>query len=362
MYIYSNSTLQTISGIDYIYLNEKTSYETGYAFGRLLVESKNRLVRLVKNPIIKLFLYGGALITTHLLKRVFVPGEYLEELRGLADATGIPFRILCLLNCSFDISKKAGVYCSSWSFFNKEGTLVGRNTDFRPSIARIILKYARPLIVTISIPGKHVFTNIAFPLSIGVLNGFNWSGVVVNAHQVLTLDDVTRDRTLATIMLMRKILEESENINQVEKIILGNLPCRALNLMMTIGRDRVAKVFEIKPMSYNVIHNPDTNYLCCTTYFQSEGEEGSKTKKRSVARLRRMNELMQDRESMTIDDGIKFLQDSHDDMKYIHSGKSITNDGTFQSFIFDVGERVIYISNSRTLPVSLNGEYVKITI
>ena len=39
------------------------------------------------------------------------------------------------------------------------------------------------------------------------------------------------------------------------------------------------------------------------------------------------------------------------------SGFSPTNDGTYQSFVIDLTDRTLHLSDGRTLPVSLTGTY-----
>jgi hypothetical protein len=73
-------------------------------------------------------------------------------------------------------------------------------------------------------------------------------------------------------------------------------------------------------------------------------------------------DLVKGKDKTTIEEMIGWLKDTRNGTEFIETGASIANDGTFQSFIIDVKKNIIYLSNGKTAPVSLNGEYVKIEL
>ena len=126
-------------------LNEKDYYSTGFAYGQLLVKSKNPIIKFLKNKFVKLVISILYLITKRHYKKLRIPKEYLDEIRGYSDSTGIAYNHIFLLNFGFDVLTKYGFHCSTISFFNKKSILVGRNTDVPPHVAKIALKYAKSM-------------------------------------------------------------------------------------------------------------------------------------------------------------------------------------------------------------------------
>ena len=198
----------------------------------------------------------------------------------------------------------------------------------------------------------------------GVLNGFNSNGTVVNAHQITTRRDISRNPHLATPFLMRMVLEFADCQEDAAEIIRQNPVCRAINLMVTCENERNTCIYELLPDDFNqnLQVAGDTRFLCCTTHFQRLQTVTTDMQSRSALRLKSMNRLLQNRFRLSIAEGIELLKDCANGMRYKHSGMSLTNAGTFQSFLFNVTDRTIYISNARQLPVSLHGAYQKIEL
>ena len=129
MLAYSKSTLQHINGIDVIHLNEDTPFETGYAFGRLLMLSENAMAAFFRSRIVGVILRCLSFFSRRYLNRVELPDRYQAEIAGCAVATEIPYQNVLFLNVCFDLSKKIGWYCSTFTFFNDQKILVG--TEYR---------------------------------------------------------------------------------------------------------------------------------------------------------------------------------------------------------------------------------------
>jgi hypothetical protein len=240
---------------------------------------------------------------------------------------------------------------------------VGRNTDFHPLVCRVLLGSARPLVVTVDLPGTHSFTHVSFPFFAGVLNGYNDRGIAVNAHQILSVRDGAPGRQCATPLLKRIILEGAGTVSQADAIIRTTGISRALNLMVTSLWDRASVVYEIAPDGHATVRS-GRDHLCCTTHFRSPAMRARHTGNtgRSERRLRSMEEWIEDRGDITVPDGLELLGNSKNGTSYRHSGISISNNGTFQSFLIDMAANRIHISNGRKAPVPATGEYVELKI
>jgi hypothetical protein len=241
---------------------------------------------------------------------------------------------------------------------------VGRNTDVPPHIAIITLKYAKSIIVDVSIQGKKRFTHVSIPLFVGALNGFNENGIAVNSHQIREVKEEIKDNRLATSLLVRVILEEAHNLKSAEKIIRNNVTTRSVNIMATSKKERKSKILEIHPHRIELINNNENIHSCCVTYFQNINMHKfhNGPVKNPKIRLRLMQELVGQYKEMSYNNLIEILKDHRNGLKYPEGKKSITNEGTFQSFILDLTKNVIIISNGDKRPVSLNGEFVKFKV
>src|SRR3989344_1573628 len=176
--IFSNSCLESFDGIDYLKLEEENHYKTGFAAGSLFLMAKYKVIKILKNPFVKIilkFLYSKHKTR---LQTIRVFGEYLEELRGYSESTKIPYEHLLLLNLMYEIRG-----CSGFAFFNPDGTLLlGHNTDVTKILAKLALRYFRPLVMNVTITGKNKFVHVSYPFFVGAANGFNNKGIAISSH------------------------------------------------------------------------------------------------------------------------------------------------------------------------------------
>ena len=369
---YNNSYMRTEKGLSYIRLNEKDYYSTGYAYGQLLVKSNHHTVHYMKKTISRMAISSFYFITKRFYRRLRIPKEYLEELRGYADATGISYDHLFCLNFGYDIIKRYGLHCSTISFFNKDSVIVGRNTDLAPGTTRFALKHAKSIIVDVSIPGKNRFTHVSVPLLVGAINGFNEKGIAVNSHQVIPTKEKPHPIRLATPLLSRIILEESNNLKDAVEVVKKNITHRVVNIALTSEKERKSIICEIHPSKAHFVYKNDNSCTCCTTHYesrqmrhfhnnhpqQSVRERLSNTK----LRIKTMRELTAIHHEVTYQDMIKILQDHSNGIEFYRGAKSLSNNGTYQSFVFDLTHNFIWISNGDKAPVSLTGEFVKFKV
>lgn len=359
---FENSWLETRSGIRYIRLNEADHYRTGYAFGRLMQMSDDPVLRLLKHRFLGWLVSFGAFVSRRFFANIRIPECYLEEIRGYADSTGIPYAQLYFLNFCFDVLKKFGFHCSTLVFFNPDSVLIGRNTDLHPWLAALALRFTRPTITDVSIPGKNRFSHVSIPFFVGALNGFNQSGMAVNSHQIINVRETTNGPRLATPLLMRMLLEQADDLSGAETLVRQNPTLRSLNVVVTSERERKAVVLEVNPERVNVM--PEAAAVCCATHFASatmgklhDGPIGT-----SQARLASMQALMTENRQPDATALIGMLQDQRNGLAHKTSGRSLTNHGTFQSFLFDLTRRRIRISNGLKRPVSLNCEFIEVKV
>jgi len=367
---YSKSYIRVENGLSYLRLNEKDHYNTGYAYGYLIAKSKNESIRFMKQLWVKLGISTIYAILKKQYNDLRIPQEYKDEIRGYADATGIPYDNLFGLNFFYDIMKRYGYHCSKIAFFNKDNVIVGRNTDMTKKLTKFALKHLRSIIVDVSIPGKRRFTHITPPLFVGAMNGFNDKGIAVNSHQVVPTHEKPYHNRLATPLLMRMMLEQSQSIKDAENIVKKNITARVLNVVVTSEKERKSITCEIHPNKINFIHNNSHN--CCTIHFRSKEmhklhhnypkETVRMRLHASEFRLEYMNKLISSYKEMKYTDMIRVLQDTSNGTSVHHGAKSLTNDGTYESFVFDITHNILWVSNGDKAPASLTGEFVKFKV
>ncbi len=357
---FSNSYLETTNGIDYLVLREQDYYKTGLAYGNLLIQSKNKFISFLKNPIAKIILLILYFLNEKKLYSIKVPEQYLEELKGFAEATGIKYKYLLLANLIYEIG------CSGFGFFNSDGSLlVGHNTDVSGRLlAYLLLRKNNPLVISVYIPNKHSFTTISIPGFFGVANGFNDRGIAISSHDA---GDVYYKRVhgnISSSCVLRMILEEVEDIRDVEKIARGN-PAYYPGLMLIASeKENLFGLLELYPSDVNFTLLPKQNYAYTTNHYHSEKMQKyhKEIKAGSIRRYEYLKGCFAGKKDLSIDEVITVLKNTQHGTKRDTTGHSVANEGTFQSFIFDVTNHNVYISNGNKVPVPLYGNFVKIKI
>src|SRR6266404_7754360 len=213
---YASSSAEIADGIWRMRLREQNPYDTGYAYGTLLARMRYPIIRVVKSRPVSWLISLAFRLTRKHFSAIRVPAEYLDELRGYSDATGISYNCLYFINFSFDILKRFGFHCSTISLALAGKTLVGRNTDLLPWIGRIALKWLPSIVVDMQIPGRSRFVHITPGFFLGALNGFNERGIAVTSHQVLPTREPTAAGGLASILLPRLLLEQSSRVEDAD--------------------------------------------------------------------------------------------------------------------------------------------------
>ena len=358
-FTFSNSYLESVHGIDYLNLGEENHYKTGLAAGHLLVKSDCKVIKFIKNPLIKIILKFLYLKHKTRLETIKFPEDYRDELRGYSDATRIPYKYLHLINLIYEIRG-----CSSFAFFNPdESLLVGHNTDLSKLFTKFITYFFRPLVTTVKISGKNSFVHVSFPLFIGVVNGFNKKGIAITSHDIGNIYIKVVKNNISTSCFSRMILEKAGSLDEVFDIAQNNFVYLAVNTLVASNTERKLAILEMYPSDFNLTIAENRPYVFITNHYQSEKMKKyhQGVFKGSMNRLQCLEQFLSGKTNISIEDAINLLKDRRNGLKRDFAGHSVTNIGTFQSFIFDVTNGDIYISNGKKPPVSLHGNYIKIS-
>ena len=201
-------------GLPIVFL-EGTPYELGRQHGELLRETVQHSLRHIlghfrrylKAPLLSPLAVNWWLGRSWAQSAPLIPQDYLEELRGVSDGSGVPLAELWRLHA---IPERTYA-CSTmavWGRATADGRLIHtRNLDW--SIRAGIQDYAAVFVVRPK--GKHGFVSAGWAGFIGVLSGINERGLSIGQVGAETLDASYRGVPMA--FLMRKVLEDATDLD-----------------------------------------------------------------------------------------------------------------------------------------------------
>ena len=142
-----------------------------------------------------------------------VPADYLEELRGLADGSGVPLDDLYRLHAIPDRTYSCSNF-AAWGRATAGGRLIHvRNLDWniRAGIQRSAVVFVvRP-------KGKHAFVNVGWAGFIGVLSGVNDARLSIGQVGAETTDATFKGEPM--VFVMRRVMEEAADLDTAAGLI-----------------------------------------------------------------------------------------------------------------------------------------------
>ena len=221
-------------------------YELGYQHGSILREevraSVSRILqyfhRYLKLPFIRSWLASLWLAKVWQKARPFVAADYLEELRGLSDGSGVALRELYQLHAIPDRTYACSGF-AAWGRATEDGRLIHlRNLDW--NIDAGIQEFATLFVVR---PQKrHAFVNVGWAGFIGVLTGVNDRQLSIGQIGSETVDATFRGEPM--VFVMRRVMEQANDLDSAIAII--NLAPRTVgvNYVLADAKARRAVVME----------------------------------------------------------------------------------------------------------------------
>ena len=225
---------------------EGTPYEIGRQHGlreraavrACVAEVLGYFERLVPLPAGRRWAMQMVLDVLWRMMRPHVPERYHQELRGLADGSGVPLRQLERLHALAEISAT----CASFAAFGsatRQGRLIhGRSLDW--NIRAGAQRYARLFLYRPD--GRRPFVNIGFAGFIGVPAGINADGISVGEVGAYSTEQSFRGLPMA--LLLRRVLEESGSLEEAIGIIETAPRTRGFNYVIGASRQRRAVAVE----------------------------------------------------------------------------------------------------------------------
>lgn len=301
-----------------------TPYETGYQHGALLREEVNKGAA----PFYADLIYGGRtmpfsikiwLLRKYLEWKVYVPLEkaqprnILEELKGIADGSGVPYDIIfranhhtgpamvltpVLAKDNIEAFQKIGIKVGACSSFAATGRLtanggiiVGRNTDYGG--VSLWPRYQTLLFVKPSEGYAHVKVGTA-----GVIlwnPGMNTEGIVVCPHYMVYDDVDPSGWSIAAFT--DEILRKAKNLKEAEKIFHDMPRGLSAGYVIVSAKEKDAFAAELSTGSANIRGMEDGRIVMTNMAVSEEKRKIDITVKYQImehcpARYRRLMQLI----------------------------------------------------------------------
>lgn len=176
----------------------------------------------------------------------------LEELRGIADGSGLPFDLLLEVNlCVLH-------YCTVVAFTQSDvGPLLGKNLDFSV--------YAYQVLFTVQPDEGHAMTHVGCAGSVASYGGLNAAGLAMG-HAVVPLDGDMGDVGLPVAFLRRLALQRCATAPEAVAFLSEHDVWRTGDNLLFLDRGGKAAVVEMRPGAQRV-RRPVGGALWCTNCF-----------------------------------------------------------------------------------------------
>ncbi len=223
-----------------------TPYELGRQHGEALHEEVRASVQrvlgyfrgYVKVPLISAWLANWWLDVPWKAAQPFLSSDRLEELRGLAEGSGVRLQDLYRLHAIPDRTYSCSNF-AAWGRATAGGRLIHmRNLDW--SIAAGIQDYA--VVFVVRPKGKHAFVNVAWAGFIGVLTGVNDATISVGQVGAETVDADFHGEPM--VFLMRRVLEDAGTLDAAAAIVTEAPRTIGANYVFADANTRRAVVLE----------------------------------------------------------------------------------------------------------------------
>jgi hypothetical protein len=189
----------------------------------------------------------------------FLAPRHREELRGMAEATGVPYADLLLINTFDDLQYVSG--CSSAVVLGTQARplLHARNLDYP------IAKLAQVKVVCDIENGGVRIRTIGFPGLIGALTGMSSRGLGLSSHTSASRRNRVGE---PSVLLYRRMLEECGSLEQMQAALEQAHRTMGNNLALSDGPRNRALALEFDAEALEA-RQPDQGRLFVTNHFWS---------------------------------------------------------------------------------------------
>ena len=228
-----------------------TPYEMGYAHGKLAADKIKAFYTTLEAALQAEFnasLDMLGLVWTQ--QEPFIPLEYIEEMKGLAEGSGIPFDRVKAVSMIPDVSEYHCTYFAAWGKAVPDGHLYQmRCLDY--AMKAHIQDY--PALIVQKPNGGNVFVNVGWVGMIGLVSGMNANGLGVSeigdnfgpAHETLQGEPMP--------FLLRDVLQKAKGLDDAITMIQGAKRTSSYHYCVGDARKMDARGF-VTCMDYCQVH------------------------------------------------------------------------------------------------------------
>jgi isopenicillin-N N-acyltransferase-like protein len=237
-----------------------TPYEIGYQHGVLMRDRarehyRNAFAFMQTLPKFRLF---TRLQVNWYLDRIWndlaphVPGDHLDEMRGLADGSGVR---LADVHRAHAIPDAYPTQCSVGAFWG-EATEGGRFLQFRNlDWSRALGVHNYGCVFVVAPEGKHRFVNLGFIGFIGALSGLNERGIAIGQIGSRSADE--HHKGTSFVFLLRRILEEAGTADDAARIVSEARRTVGINYVVGSAIEQRAVAMETTARHFARFHDAD---------------------------------------------------------------------------------------------------------
>jgi len=242
-----------------------TPYEMGYQHGKLLREEVQENMGFLYEQAARKFHTEEIFAEAYERLRPYMPGEYVEEMHGLAHGSRLPLHVVQYIHILPELGEWAGkkalkevfkkmlagdlaTMCSNLCATSKStvdgGFYTVRILDW--GMHRISKLHKHPLI-TIGIPdGGIPFANIGWVGFIGAVSGMNAEGITLGEMGYRNPPNERLDgKTMP--FLLREVLAKARNLSDVRALISESRPTCSYVYLMSDGKSEEAELYVRDP-------------------------------------------------------------------------------------------------------------------
>jgi hypothetical protein len=192
----------------------------------------------LKVPLVRTMALNWWLDTSWRRAWPFLEPDYRDELRGLADGSGVPLADVHRLHAIPDRTYSCANF-AAWGRATAGGRLIhSRNLDW--NIRAGIQRHAVVFVVRPS--GKQAFVSAAWAGFAGVLSGINASQVSIGQVGAETTDVASRGEPM--VFLMRRVMEQASTVDEAAEIIRTASRTVGVNYVVAGAKQRRALAIE----------------------------------------------------------------------------------------------------------------------
>lgn len=243
---YEKGWAEEVDGALVIHL-KGTPYEMGYQRGyfakekvQLSLDLFEGLLEQAKQEMgLPRFAAHLILDITYQLCAPYIPDRYKREMEGLADASGCDLKMIRRGHVISVLTERGCSAFAVWGRATTDGSLFhGRNFDWITTAGleeTAVLALYEP-------DGLQRFASVGYAGLLGSLSGMNMAGISISMIGAITQDKSLRGLPLEFVL--RRLMEESENLEDAERLIREIKHTVGFNYVIADGTARDARVFE----------------------------------------------------------------------------------------------------------------------